>query len=138
MSQIIIVKDATNNKLRELESNASGELKVVASAMPLPSGASTESTLASVLADTNIIAEAFTACDTGAVVISSSALPTGAATEVSSSATASSTGAINGKITACNTGAVIISASALPTGACGCRFQPCLLRLPYPGHVGGV
>ena len=117
MSQIIVVKDATNSKLRELESNASGELKVVSSSLPLPSGASTESTLASVLADTNIIAEAMTACDTGDVTISSSALPTGAATEVSAAAAASSAGAINGKITACNTGAVVVSGSALPTGA---------------------
>lgn len=117
MSQIIVVKDSANNKLRELESNASGELKVAASSLPLPSGAATEATLGNVDSSTAALNLKVTTCDTGAVVVSSSALPSGAATELSSAATASSTGALNGKVTACDTGAVVISSSALPTGA---------------------
>ena len=107
MSQIIVVKDSTNSKLRELECDASGNLKVNTVDV---SSLATEGTLASVLADTNIVAEGFTACDTGAVVVSSSALPAGAALE-------SSLSSLNGKVSACNTGAVIVAGSALPAGA---------------------
>ena len=106
MSQIIVVKDSTNSKLRELECDASGNLKVNTDVSSL----ATEGTLASVLADTNIVAEGFTACDTGAVVVSSSALPAGAALE-------SSLSSLNGKVSVCNTGAVVVSSSALPAGA---------------------
>ena len=53
---------------------------VIIAASALPSGAATESTLASLLSSSQIISEDFTACDTGAVVVSTSALPSGAAT----------------------------------------------------------
>ena len=100
MSQIIVVKDASNNKLRELESDASGSLKVV---LPDVSALALEATL--VAQSSKIVA-----CNTGAVVVSSSALPSGASTE----ATLANQSA---KIVACNTGAVVVSSSALPSGA---------------------
>lgn len=117
MSQIVIVKDASNNKLRELESNASGELKVSASSLPLPSGAASEVSSAATASSTGALNSKVTACNTGAVVVSGSALPAGAATESSLSAVDSSTAALNLKVTACNTGAVVVSGSALPSGA---------------------
>ena len=100
MSQIIVVKDATNSKLRELESNASGELKVT---MPDVSSLALESSLSSL--NSKVVA-----VDTGAVVVSSSALPTGAALE-------SSLSSLNAKVVAVDTGSVTVSGCALPTGA---------------------
>jgi len=97
---IIVVKDATNSKLRELESNASGQLKVT---MADVSSLATESSLSS-------LSSKVTAVDTGAVVVSSSALPSGAATEASLSS-------LNSKVTAVDTGAVVVSGCALPAGA---------------------
>ena len=130
MSQIIVVKDSTNSKLRELECDASGNLKVntvdisslatettlqtiaefncdttdvTISSSALPAGAALESSLSSLNGKVSV-------CNTGAVVVSGSALPAGAALE-------SSLSSLNGKVAACNTGAVIVSASALPAGA---------------------
>ena len=100
MSQIIVVKDATNSKLRELESNASGELKVT---MADTSLLSSESTLSSL--NSKVVA-----VDTGAVVVSSSALPAGAALE-------SSLSSLNAKVVAVDTGSVTIATCALPLGA---------------------
>tara|TARA_R110002096_G_scaffold256335_1_gene449615 strand:+ start:2437 stop:3153 length:717 start_codon:yes stop_codon:yes gene_type:complete len=100
MSQIIVVKDSANSKLRELESNATGELKVTMADVSL---LATESSLSSLNAKV-------VAVDTGAVVVSSSALPTGAASE-------SSLSALSAKVTAVDTGAVVVSSSALPSGA---------------------
>tara|TARA_R110001606_G_scaffold110363_1_gene236352 strand:+ start:2999 stop:3712 length:714 start_codon:yes stop_codon:yes gene_type:complete len=100
MSQIIVVKDATNSKLRELESNASGELKVT---MPDVSSLALESSLSSL--NSKVVA-----VDTGAVVVSSSALPTGAALE-------SSLSSLNAKVVAVDTGSVTVSGCALPSGA---------------------
>lgn len=80
-----------------------GTVAVSAAALPLPSGASTETTLSALNAKV-------TAVDTGAVVVASSALPTGAATETTLSA-------LNTKVVAVDTGAVVVASSALPTGA---------------------
>ena len=117
MSQIIVVKDSTNNKLRELESNSGGELKVAVSALPTPAGVALESSLSSLNGKVS-------ACNTGAVVVSGSALPAGAATQATL-ATAlgelesmqTNINAIAENFTACDTGAVVVSGSALPTGA---------------------
>ena len=76
--------DASNN-VKTVVNNASGasavniqdggnSITVDATSLPLPTGAATEATLASI--DSKI-----TACNTGAVTVASSALPTGAATE---------------------------------------------------------
>lgn len=100
MSQIIVVKDATNSKLRELESNASGELKVTTADV---SSLALESTLTS-------LNSKVTAVDTGAVVVATCALPSGAATE-------STLSSLNSKVTAVDTGAVVVSGCALPSGA---------------------
>ena len=103
---LLIGKDSANNKLREIELDASGQLKVAnvsVTSNALPTGAATESTLSTL--DLKV-----TACNTGAVVVSSSALPSGAASE-------SSLSSLDGKVTACNTGAVVVSSSALPSGA---------------------
>ena len=97
---------------------------VSAASLPLPTGAATETTLASidskVLTDTQLRASALavsgpltdTELRASAVPVSmaSAPLPTGAATEATLSA-------LNGKVTAVNTGAVVVASSALPTGA---------------------
>ncbi len=96
--------DASNN-VKTVVNNASGasavniqdggnSITVDATSLPLPTGAATEATLASI--DSKI-----TACNTGAVTVASSALPTGAATE----ATLAS---IDGNITTCDTGNVTL------------------------------
>lgn len=102
---------------------------VSAVALPLPSGAATQATLAAL--DAKV-----TTCDTGAVTVASCALPTGAATSAKQDAgngslatiataqdAAASTRAseatlagLSGKVTAVDTGAVVVSSSALPTG----------------------
>lgn len=97
---ILVVKDAANSKLRELESNTSGELKVTLADI---SGLGKETTLTS-------LNSKVTAVDTGAVVVATCALPSGAATETTLSS-------LNSKVTAVDTGAVVVSGSALPTGA---------------------
>ena len=103
---LLIGKDSSNNKLREIELDTSGHLLVsplVVSSNALPTGAATESSLSSI--DGKV-----TACDTGSVTVFSSALPSGAASE-------SSLSSLDGKVTACDTGAVVVSSSALPSGA---------------------
>ena len=123
MSQIVVVKDSANNKLRELESNASGELKVT---VPDVSGLALESTQSSLNAKV-------VACDTGQVVVSSGSisaacthaslpLPSGAATE-------SSLSALNGKVTACDTGSIsgVVAVSAV-SGSVQCTHA----ALPLP------
>ena len=97
---ILVVKDAANSKLRELESNTSGELKVTLADI---SGLGKETTLTS-------LNSKVTAVDTGAVVVATCALPSGAATETTLSS-------LNSKVTTVDTGAVVVSGSALPTGA---------------------
>lgn len=114
---------------------ASGELNVVAAALPLPSGAATSAkqdtqitSLASIdtkltspltvtgpLTDTQLRASAVPVSGTfyqATQPISAVALPlpSGAATEATLST-------LNGKVTAVNTGAVVVSSSALPSGA---------------------
>lgn len=114
-------------------------IPVSATSLPLPSGASTETTLSAL--NTKV-----TVCNTNAVVVASSALPAGAATEATLStmstlitnaaqktqivdgsgnviassgnalnvnatgaATETTLSALNTKVTACNTGAVVVS-----------------------------
>lgn len=84
------------------DASASNPLPVTAATLPLPSGAATDATLAT-------LSGKITVCNTGAVVISSQALPTGASTDATLAT-------LSGKITACNTGAVTIS-GALPAGS---------------------
>lgn len=90
----------------------SGTFAVSAAALPLPSGAASESTLST-------INSKVTAVNTGAVVVSSSALPSGASTETTLAA-------LNTKVTAVNTGAVVVSSSSLPSGAATAAKQPAL------------
>jgi len=125
---LLLVKDNANSKLRELECDANGLLKVDKVDV---SSLATESTMSAMNAkitacDTSALATSalqssgntslssidgkVTACNTGAVTVSSCALPSGAATE-------SSLASIDGKVTACNTGAVTVSSCALPSGA---------------------
>ena len=120
---IMHILDSVSGKSRPLSlasnvlsvDNSANTQPVSASSLPLPSGAATESTLASVLADTNIVAEGFTACDTGAVVISSSALPSGAASQVSNAAIASAVAGVTSALggTLSTTAAVSKSASTV-------------------------
>ncbi len=86
---LLLVKDSANSKLRELECDTNGLLKVDKVDV---SSLATESSLAALSAKV-------TACNTGAAVIASSALPAGAATE-------SSLSGLNGKVTACDTGSI--------------------------------
>ncbi len=68
------IKDgATDTRVKVKTDGTDNALVVMQNSQPLPTGAATEATLASI--DGNI-----TACDTGNVTIASSALPTGAAT----------------------------------------------------------
>lgn len=103
MSSIMLVRDSANNKNVVLEVNGSGELGFSASSLPLPSGAASESSLASLNGKV-------TACNTGAVVISSSALPSGAATAANQSTANTALAAIETAVE----GTLAISASALP------------------------
>ena len=117
MSQIIVVKDSTNNKLRELESNSGGELKVAVSALPTPLGVALESSLSSLNGKV-------TSVNTGAVIVAGSALPAGAATQATLASALGELETIHTNIntiaenfSTCDTGAVVVSGSALPTGA---------------------
>ena len=110
---LLLVKDNANSKIRELECDANGLLKVDKVDV---SALATESSLSSV--DGKI-----TACNTGAVTISSSALPTGGSTSALQSSGNTSLSSIDGKITACDTGSVTISSSALPTGGATSALQ---------------
>lgn len=107
MSQIIVVKDSANNKLRELESNSGGELKVAVSALPTPTGVALESSLSSLNGKV-------TACDTTDVTIGASALPDGAATEVSAGACATSLATLAGAV---SFGVVQVSGNPTPTSS---------------------
>lgn len=103
---LILVKDNTNSKIRELECTTAGLLKVDHVDV---SALATESSLASLNGKVTV-------CDTSSIsgtvacTHASLPLPTGAATQ----ATLAS---LNGKVVACDTGAVVVSASSLPTGA---------------------
>ena len=106
---------------------------VSASALPLPTGASTAARQDTGNTSLSSIDAKVTACNTGAVVVSSSALPTGAATSAKQDAIIGyidgiegSLASIDGKISACNTGAVVVSSSALPSGAATAAKQPTL------------
>lgn len=111
---------------------------VSAASLPLPTGASTETTLAALNTKVPAQGQALAAASTPVVLtaaqittltpfaggltdtqlrtsavpvsLASSPLPTGAATETTLAA-------LNTKVTAVNTGAVVVSSSALPTGA---------------------
>lgn len=121
--------------LQPLSIDASGNLKVSASSLPLPTGAATEATLLNV--DTHVVAMSaklpatlgqkamaaslavVIASDQSAVPVSAASLPlpSGAATSAKQDTGNTSLSSIDGKITACNTGAVVVSSSALPSGA---------------------
>lgn len=106
----------------------------VSGTISLPTGAATETTLATIAADTTSINGKITACNTGAVVVSSGSialsgsLPDTAAgdfaamvvdlaaievllgtIDADTGAIATSVASVDGKITACNTGAVTVS-----------------------------
>lgn len=114
MSQIIVVKDSANNKLRELESNSSGELKTTVADV---SALALESSLSALNGK-------ITACDTGSisgtVAVSAVAgsvacthaalpLPSGAATETTVASSAASLTTLAGAVSA---GVVQVSAGS--------------------------
>jgi len=84
-----LVKDNANSKLRELECDSNGLLKVDKVDV---SSLATEASLSGL--NGKVVA-----VNTGAVVVASSALPAGAATE-------STLSGLNGKVTACDTGSI--------------------------------
>ena len=86
---LLLVKDNANSKLRELECDSNGLLKVDKVDV---SSLATEASLSGL--NGKVVA-----VNTGSVVVASSALPAGAATE-------SSLSGLNGKVTACDTGAI--------------------------------
>ena len=88
----------------QIDQTTANANEVVVKTSALPTGAATQTTLASVLS--KIIAAP--------------------ATEAKQDTINTSIGAINAKITACNTGAVTVAASALPTGAATAAKQPAL------------
>lgn len=100
---------------------------VSAASLPLPSGASTETTLAAIKAKTdNLDVALSTRAVTGLtdtqlratavpVSVASLPLPSGAATSAKQDTGNTSVASIDGKITACNTGAVTVSSITLPT-----------------------
>lgn len=106
--------------------DASGFLQVSATALPLPSGASTSAKQDTGNTSLASIDGKITAVNTGAVVVSSSALPSGASTSAAQTTGNNSLSSIDGKITAVNTGAVVVSSSALPSGASTAAKQPAL------------
>ena len=93
---LLLVKDNANSKIRELECDANGLLKVDKVDV---SALATESTISS-------LNSKVTAVNTGAVVVSSSALPAGGATSALQTTCNSSLSSIDGKITACDTGSI--------------------------------
>jgi len=78
-----------------------------AAALPLPSGASTETTLSTLNGKV-------TACNTGSVTVATCALPSGASTAALQTSGNASLTSIDGKVTTCNTGAVTVSACSAP------------------------
>lgn len=110
---LLLCKDVANSKLRELEVDSNGLLKVDKVDV---SALATESSVSTLSAK-------ITACDTGAVAVSSSALPTGAATSVIQTLGNTILSTLDGKVTAVDTGAVVVSSSALPSGAASSAYQ---------------
>ena len=86
---LLLVKDNANSKLRELECDSNGLLKVDKVDV---SSLATEASLSGL--NGKVVA-----VNTGAVVVASSALPAGACTE-------STLSGLNGKVTACDTGSI--------------------------------
>jgi hypothetical protein len=109
--------DITFGKV-EIDQDTPNANRVVVGSSALPSGAATQTTLASILA--KIIAAPSTEAkqDTANallnILVAALASPATAANQTTGNSTLST---INGKITACNTGAVTVASSALPTGA---------------------
>jgi len=110
---LLLCKDVANSKLRELEVDSNGLLKVDKVDV---SALATESSVSTLSAK-------ITACDTGAVAVSSSALPSGAATSVIQTLGNTILSTLDGKVTAVDTGAVVVSSSALPSGASSSAYQ---------------
>lgn len=78
----------------QLKADLTETQPVSAVSLPLPTGAATEVTLATVAGDTTSIDSKITTVDTGNVTISSSALPTGAATSANQTTANASLSAI--------------------------------------------
>ena len=110
---LLLCKDVANSKLRELEVDSNGLLKVDKVDV---SALASESSVSALSAKV-------TACDTGAVAVSSSALPTGAATSAIQTLGNTILSTLDGKVTAVDTGAVVVSSSALPSGAASSAYQ---------------
>lgn len=100
---ILVVKDSSNNKLRELECTATGLLKVE---LPDVSALALESSLSSLNGKV-------TAVNTGACVVSACALPTGAATEATASANGGSLATLAGAVS----GGVVQVSAPTPSGS---------------------
>ena len=109
---------------------------VSAASLPLPSGAATEASLATVAGDTTSLdakvpaqGAAVTAASVPVNIASDQTVPVSAASLPlpSGAATESTLSTLNGKVTACNTGAVVISSSALPSGAATAANQASIL-----------
>ena len=98
---LILVKDNANSKIRELECDSNGLLKVDKVDV---SSLATQATLSSLNGKV-------TAVNTGAVVVSSSALPTGGATSALQTTGNTTLSTMNGKITACDTSALATDAT---------------------------
>ncbi len=112
-------KDSSGN-LRALSVSTTGVLNVAATALPLPSGAATEATLAAMSAKLPASLGIKLAAGSLSIVLASDGilpLPSGAATEAKQDTGNTSLASIDSKIVACNTGAVVVSSSALPSGA---------------------
>ena len=110
---LLLCKDVANSKLRELEVDSNGLLKVDKVDV---SALATESSVTALSAK-------ITACDTGEVSVSSSALPYGAATSAIQNLGNTILSTLDGKVAACDTGAVVVSSSALPAGAASSAYQ---------------
>jgi hypothetical protein len=104
-----------------------GALPISAVALPLPTGAATEASLAALNAKV-------TAVNTGAVTIAASGLPTGAATEATLGTIHGHVDSIDGKITACNTGAVAGSVTA----NAGTNLNTSALALEAGGNLADI
>ena len=110
---LLLCKDPLNSKLRELEVDSNGLLKVDKVDV---SALATESSVTALSAKVM-------ACDTNAVAVSSSALPTGAATSAIQTLGNTILSTLDGKVTACDTSAVAVSSSAIPSGAASSAYQ---------------
>lgn len=110
---LLLCKDVANSKLRELEVDSSGLLKVDKVDV---SALATESSLTALSAKVM-------SCDTNAVAVSSCALPTGASTSAIQTLGNTILSTLDGKVVACDTGAVVVSSSALPAGGASSAYQ---------------